>query len=287
MGVIIKTPQLLMEIKLVLVESLFIHEETIPEALTELEYQLIEEQVLKHPMIVDKKTLVVLDGMHRVAALKNLNYRLAPVCLVDYQNPAIELFAWHREFEGRHSLTDLTQAISLNSSFNLSSTSSNQVLDLVNKREVAAALATGNQAFALKSSISFSMKRIYDEIALIESIAQKMGYRLIYSTESDAAESIKSALRPVLIVPSLTKKEVVEGALKKEIFAPKTTRHVVPARPLFVNVPLSWLKQADPIAANKKLKDYLGAKHIIKKESGAIIEGRRYEECSYLFSDSP
>lgn len=287
MGVIIKTPQLLMEIKLVLVESLFIHEETIPEALTILERQIIEEQVLKHPMIVDKKTLVVLDGMHRVAALKNLNYHLAPVCLVGYQNPAIELFAWYREFEGERPLTDLIQAISMESAFKLSSTSSNQVVDLVNRREVAAALATGNQAFLLDSSSHLSMKKIYDEIALIESIAKKMGYSLIYSTESDAAASIKSALRLVLIVPSLTKDEVVEGALKKELYAQKTTRHVVPARPLFVNVPLSWLKQTDPIAANKKLKKYLGAKCIIKKESGAIIEGRRYEECSYLFSDSP
>lgn len=285
MGVIIETPQLFMEITLVSIESLFVHEKTIPSALKELSEQLITEQILKHPIIVDSDTLVVLDGMHRVAALKNLNLKLAPVCLVDYHNPSIELFAWYREFGNGISSTEFTDIITTETLFTIRSSPSQTAFELVKNREVQAALVKGEKSSLLTSSKPLSIKEVYDEIAKIETLAEQIGYHLRYSTESDANESIRSGSWLVLIVPSLTKKEVLEGALKKEIFAQKTTRHVVPARPLFVNIPLSWLSQVNLNDANQKLKEYLEKKQIIKKDPGTIINGRRYEESAYLFID--
>jgi hypothetical protein len=286
MGVIIDTPQLTMEITLVSIASLFIHEETIPEALGKLKQDLIAEQMLKHPLIVDSSTLVVLDGMHRVAALKSLGCQLAAVCLVDYQNPAIKLLAWHREFAGDIEFSEFMKTLTTKCSFNLSPTSINQVFEYVQHRKANAALINGNSAHLLNFPNTSSIKTVYDEISKIETLAREIGYNLLYSTELDAIESIHSSIRPVLIVPSLTKEEVIEWALKNEVFTHKTTRHVVPARPLFVNVPLSWLKQSDLNEANKKLKVYLEKKQIIEKEIGSIINGRRYEERCYIFSDS-
>lgn len=285
MGVIVETPQLLMEIKLVSVDSLFIHEETIPSALEQLKHELVTEQVLKHPIIVDSETLVVLDGMHRVAALKDLGYQLAPVCLVDYQNPAIEIFAWFREFVGNLPFTDFSKTITEKGLLETVQTSSNQAFDLVRNRKTVAALTYGKDAILLNSLSNLTIKEVYDEIAKIESLGQNMGYTLIYSSESDAIKSIQSKIRPVLIVPSLTKEEVIENALIHKVFTQKTTRHLVPARPLFVNVLLPWLEQTNLNKANQKFKTYLRGKKIVKKSPGTTIDGRRYEETTYLFSD--
>ncbi|MFX1509882.1 MAG: ABC transporter ATP-binding protein [Promethearchaeota archaeon] len=285
MGVVIDTPQLRMEIKFVSVESLYTHEETIPAALDQLQQELLEEQILKHPIIVDLKTNVVLDGMHRVAALKNLQCEIAPVCLVNYLNPAIELYAWYREFDGDSSFKSLLSEVSSKGRYKQLRRSSKQAYEIVNARKAMAALASGKKAFLLTPLKSPTIKEIYDKIVEIEVIAQKMSFETVYSTEADALASLQSEKHPVLIVPSLTKEEVVESALQKILFAHKTTRHVVPARPLFTNVPLSWLKEKNLEEANQKLFAYLKSKRIIKKEPGSVIDGRRYEEHTYLFTD--
>ena len=123
MGVLIKTPQLDMEIKIVPITQLHIHEKTIPQALEKLKMEIISQQVLKHPILVDTKSFVVLDGMHRVAALKSLDFLLAPVCLVDYSNPSIKLFTWYRQLDRGINLLDFISTIKERFSYELSSVS--------------------------------------------------------------------------------------------------------------------------------------------------------------------
>jgi hypothetical protein len=285
MGVIIETPQLRMEIKFLSVDSLFTHEETIPTALELLKCDLLKEQVLKHPIIVDAETHVVLDGMHRVAALKSLDYNIVPVCLVDYQNPAIELYAWYREFNGQIPIKSLLDKITSTIKYEQVQISPIRAQELVNQRSAISALVNRKSVFLLASYSSLTIKEVYDKVAAIETIAKELGYNLTYSTEDDALQNLQSEKQLILIVPSLKKKEVIENALKKILFAQKTTRHVVPARPLFTNVPLSWLKTTDIREANQQLNAHLNSKQIIKKDPGSIIDGRRYEERAYLFSD--
>jgi len=286
MGTIIDSPKLRMEIKFASVKSLFTHEETIPSALENLQQEILQEKLLKHPIIVDKETCVVLDGMHRVAALKSLGCTIAPVCFVDYANPAIELFAWYREFEGNQPFPDFLTEISSKGNLDKFPISLEQANKIVKLRKATAALAHKDTAFLLKSKNILTIKQIYDKIAEIEYIATQNGCDVSYSTEADALKGLHLKTRFVLIVPSLTKSEVTEGALKKQLFAHKTTRHVVPARPLFTNVPLSWLKANDLKEANQRLFSHLQSKQIITKDPGSIIDGRRYEECAYLFADS-
>jgi hypothetical protein len=250
-----------------------------------LKQDLIDEKVLHHPMIVDRKTLVVLDGMHRVAALKGLGYKLAPVCLVDYQNPKIELSAWYREFQGEFNLSDFADSLSKQLSLDLKTTTSDHAIEQVDSRQAIAALALGTQAYLLTKPHIPPIKKVYDEIAKIELLAHQLNYQILYSAGVDALKSMQNEINSILIVPALTKSEVVESALSHKLFIQKTTRHLVPARPLFVNVPLSLLEYTDLNEANQRLADYLKKKHIIKQDSGTVINGRRYEERAYIFTD--
>ena len=79
-GFSINHPLVTLEIKLE-IEKLYIHEETIVEIVERLSDEIELDAHVKHPVIVDKETLVVLDGMHRVAALQHLGCKLIPVCM--------------------------------------------------------------------------------------------------------------------------------------------------------------------------------------------------------------
>lgn len=78
------------------ISSLLLHEETIPELLEQLTWSIKKDGCLNHPIIVDAESFLVLDGVHRVAALKRLRCRRIPACLVDYWSPAIKVFNWYR-----------------------------------------------------------------------------------------------------------------------------------------------------------------------------------------------
>lgn len=56
-----------LEISLVDLEKLHIHEEVVPKLVDQLAESIVKDKVLRHPVMVDQKSLVVLDGMHRVA----------------------------------------------------------------------------------------------------------------------------------------------------------------------------------------------------------------------------
>jgi len=68
------------------------HEKGLPLYLELLKREILNDGFLKYPIIVDEKTYVILDGMHRWLALKNLGYTLIPVILVDaFKNPKIRV----------------------------------------------------------------------------------------------------------------------------------------------------------------------------------------------------
>jgi hypothetical protein len=82
------------EFKVVLlpIEKLKPHEKGSPLYLEMLKKEILRDGVLKHPIVADEKTNVILDGMHRWLALKSLGYTQIPVLLVDaFQNPQIRI----------------------------------------------------------------------------------------------------------------------------------------------------------------------------------------------------
>jgi hypothetical protein len=86
-----------------------------------------------------------------------------------------------------------------------------------------------------------------------------------------------------LMTPTVTKKEVVDTALAGKVFSQKTTRHIIPARPMNVNVPIVWLHGNISLdEANTRLREHLASKRIDKLPPGQILD-RRYDEELYVF----
>jgi len=73
------------------------HEQVDESALRALAAEIQRDGRLLQPVIVDAESLVILDGHHRVSALRDLGCRLVPAYLVDYGDPAITVGSWRAE----------------------------------------------------------------------------------------------------------------------------------------------------------------------------------------------
>jgi hypothetical protein len=83
-------------IALIKIDDLKEHEEIRPDYLEELKNQIVSDGILKMPIAVDKKTYVILDGHHRLQALRKIGCTKIPVVLVDYQSPNIKVIGWRQ-----------------------------------------------------------------------------------------------------------------------------------------------------------------------------------------------
>jgi ParB-like nuclease domain. len=87
---IIKYKSIEIGITLKRVEDLRPHEEVDIRHLTGIMHALITLQLIRHPIIVDKHTNVILDGAHRFEALKRIGCKTIPVSLMDYSDERID-----------------------------------------------------------------------------------------------------------------------------------------------------------------------------------------------------
>ena len=112
---------------------------------------------------------------------------------------------------------------------------------MVEEREAVTALFSAGWCLAALGDAP-DIKARYDAVKRIEKILQR-GHQMGYSTDKEARIRVDSGEYAAgLMTPTATKREVVETALAGRVFAQKTTRHIIPARPMNVNVPISWLR---------------------------------------------
>lgn len=280
---IISAGAIRLEISLEDVDKLYIHEEIIPEMLDKLIRKIGEDKVFKDPIIVDKKTLVVLDGMHRVAAAKALGLKYIPVCLVDYDDPAIGLYAWARGVRNI-SLNDVLSL--LKGKYVIEEVGDpNEGLALLEERKIIALITDGKTCYGIVSEAS-DIKSMYDEVKKIERLVEGAGGEVSYYTENEAISKARSSeISAAIIPPRITKEEVRAVALRGEVFVHKATRHIIPSRPMNISVPLDWLYGTHPLdVARKSLVEYLQKKSIRRLPPGTVLD-RRYDEELFVFAD--
>jgi hypothetical protein len=286
----VKASKLELKITLVEVDKLYIHEEIIPKILSSLVEKIKNDGVWTDPIIVDEKTMIVLDGVHRVAAAEKLGFKYIPVCLVDYDNPSIELHTWSRVFKPtrRESgviidyLEVFLRALNASSYRSIHIPSLDIGFKMLNRRDLLGVLIYGKRIIGLKTP-SRDIKIIYDHVKRIENIAVNKGFTIEYYTEQDALSQAKIAEGITLIPPTIKKDEVRAIVLRGEVFAHKATRHVIPTRPLRINIPLKWLTgELNLEAAQRELLKHLSERKIKILPPGTILD-RRYEEELYIF----
>jgi hypothetical protein len=272
------------QIKLVELGKLHIHEEIIPELLDSMMDEIKSSSMLRHPIIADMNTLVVLDGMHRVAALKKIKCRYVPTCLVDYDSPTVKVGCWYRTVSGKAStnaLLDLLRQLKIK----LDKASIAGAKRALEDRKAVAAILSKKDCHTIFAKVS-GIRESYAWVGRIEKTFANSGLNINYETERDAEENVKSGKAiAAVMTPRATKSEVLKAALSGKVFAHKTTRHIVPMRPMGVNVPLAWLTGDMSLdKANAILLKHLSKRKSERLSVGSTFEGRRYEEELLIFS---
>jgi hypothetical protein len=260
--------------------NLLLHEETIPSRVAELKREFLRDEVVRDPVVVDTVSCVVLDGMHRVVALRELDCACIPVCAVDYLNPSIKLGTWYRSISGTMSSDEIKLALSASGlrfetfPFDISNIRENPVLAMLFAHRECLKLENGDM-------------RVFATLKTAEQCLRKLGLTVKFETESDALKNlVDKKTKAVMTLPMIDKASVRRAGLTGRLLPHKVTRHIIPARPLGVNVPLITLTDRNtPLTdLNQRLVSSLRIRGITRKPSGAIIGGRRYEEETFIFN---
>ena len=274
-----------LDLALAEIDRLHLHEETIPELLEDLTRAIEEDGILEDPVIVDRETFVVLDGMHRVKALRRLGCRFIPVCFVDYHNPEIRVDRWCRTVMDGTRMDELRECIE-SAGLEIEEFSDSPLVEPPLVKGVVGVLETRRGRYLLTSDGKMSVLSSFRAVGRVEGELRSRGFKIGYETERDAEEKLRSGeVDAVILPPKIGKEDVVETAVRGEVFIHKATRHIIPARPMQVNVPLALLRGSGLTLeeANKRLSETLRLRSLKRMPPGSLWKGRRYEEEIYLF----
>lgn len=234
--------EIIRELRIVEVGLLHNHEDIIPQNFLRLKEAMLNIGQLVDPLIVDEKSLVVLDGNHRIKVLEMIMCPRAVCQFVDYSNPKIKVGTWIPVSAGLGP-KELRDA--------------GLELEECGREEGLKKLAEKKAVFMLsKKDGNFLVEPgEYTLEALIE--AQKKALGKLDDTElwfypDDEGEELVAQGMSVLYRKVYTKGEIVERALSGKIFPPKSTRHVIPNRIIRLNMRLGWLHEGE-----KEARQYL------------------------------
>jgi len=278
----ISSSSLSFRIGLVEIDALSPHEEVIESIVESLAKEMLAEGLVRDPLMVDQGEYVILDGMHRFGALKHLKCRFVPCCLVDYDSSKIQVGSWFRLFAVKEPESTAEQLLSDNG---IEGSKEEREVANMTYNQHAIILTDKGSRFVLPESVEM-IDRAKTAVRL-EKAMLKAGHSVEYHSEIVAFERLKSGRANFVIsLPIFSKQQIREFGLQKRLLPHKVTRHVVPSRPLRVDIPLELLRDQTKsrVEAEKKLGEMLAVKHVERKPPGSVVDGRRYQEELLLFS---
>ena len=259
------------------IQELKPHEETVATDLRGIVTTLERDPILRHPIIADSATGAVLDGTHRLAALSQLGCKTIPTALIDYQNPLVKVDRWFRVIAGEK-LSDFMKRVK-DRTTPLPIPASQSDPSLLSRLSYAT-LCDQSECFTFGSHGSRALEACQNAFQ-IEEMARNNHLIIAYVDNDDLRELSKNAF--LMSTIRVEKSEVVESCVSHKLFPPKSTRHLIPSRPLGLAVPLALLKSGNYAEAESAFVRHVRSKHIRRLPEGSKVGSRRYLEEVFLF----
>jgi len=258
------------------IQDLKPHEQIVEPDLQGIIAALKRDPVLRHPIIADSTSGAVLDGTHRLEALKRLGAFTIPTALIDYQNPLVLIDRWFRIVNGTK-LQDFVHQIPEFSPYQVEAEDANQSLS---ERSCYASLRDKTVCFSFKSEQTTPLS-LYNNSFKLEQSARELPLKITYTDNDDIKTLTGSSF--LMSTIKLNKREVIESSQQRHPFPPKSTRHLIPSRPLGLGVSLRILNNPNVQEAEAEFEDHIRSKKITRKPEGSWIGSRRYMEEVFLF----
>jgi hypothetical protein len=271
------------EIKVVPIKDLVFHEIEEPLRTKRLEERLMSDGFLKNPVIVGRipnsdSKLLLLDGMHRVSALRNLGCDSVVAQFVDYFDNEVKVDAWCHLIQNCDR-QDLLSKISGIRNVRLTKTSTKRARELLKQRRILCYLL-------FKNLDTFTVKGISDLKAAVSELSKIIGICHESSSVRRGSEAETRFLlmrqkmaSAALMIPVFKKKEIVEFAIEKKKLPTGITRHIVPSRVLGLRVDLGLLKVEMPIEGRNSIIQEMFS---LRMANGKV---RYYGESVLIFDD--
>jgi hypothetical protein len=259
------------------IDELIQHEETMPSLLDSVVSELRTAGMLLHPIVVSSQHHVVLDGNHRVEALRRIGAKRVLAYQVDYYSDEVAVKRWFRSVSGNVDVEELLERVAGTLNVEVLRTGREESIESLESdvRAIASILDQNGSAFLLRSGSPVPTYRAYAMMAEIDRALAP--FELSYETEDMALARLERKERRIVVASRpIRKEEVIESALKGMRFPPKSSRHVVKGRVLFAMVPLEVLLSGDEGAAESYLR-HLGGLRVMSLPPGSTID-RTYEE---------
>jgi L-serine kinase (ADP) len=288
----IETGDLTMHLEVVRVETLQEHEETLPHVADTLALEFRNWAHLQNPIIVEHHH-IVLDGNHRTFVFKQLGFRFIPVCRIDYYSEHVGLRYWFRVIRGTAAPLEHIIRIVSGMGGRMERVGSREILatELV-RHPLACGLETGSVSSLVRfpSSAAHDAVSAYHALERLQERILQAGGELEYvpcrDLTGEGACTLPGENDLAIWTPHITKDMVVGAAREGKVFTPKATRHLVPARPIHVDVPVRWFREnVSEDEMNARFAAFLRNKEIRRFGPGQVINGRYYGEEVFVFYD--
>ncbi|MDW8359530.1 MAG: ParB N-terminal domain-containing protein [Candidatus Caldarchaeum sp.] len=243
------------------------HEQSIQRIVDKLAEDIKKSGRIIHPVIVDASTGLVVDGTHRVEAAKHLKLRYIPVYSVDYLSEKIVLDGWGRILKKPAEFRRLfDEAVKIG--FKPCETTA----------EASVCFFTSSGSASCLSLEEADVHRLYEKISKLESYLSK--FDIMYVPEPQLMQALVSGGSQLgYRIRLLRKTEVLNLVERGFRLPPKSTRHVVDRRPMFVLCPLEILRSVD---AESLFHDWLSRGSWVELGEGVELD-RRYDEKVAVF----
>ncbi|MFH0884401.1 MAG: hypothetical protein V1861_01700 [Candidatus Micrarchaeota archaeon] len=217
------------------VKNLLSHEQIISQNLKRLKEAMLNIGHLVDPLIVDKKTGVVLDGNHRLKVLEIIECPHATVQALDYMSDEIGVGTWYP-----------TVSFNADEVFHLDSLKHEKVDYAAGKAAIDSLKAPfmlmgKDKECHLINPGSYKLMEMVEEQNYVFSLLEKGSVDYIPDEEIEKAHSMGKS---VLYRRAYTKEEIVKAAQAHTPFPPKSTRHKIPGRIIRLNMKLGWLHRS-------------------------------------------
>ncbi len=270
---------LAIDLRIVPVDELIPHEQTIPLLLQSVTRDLERTRLQRDPILVDSKTMLVLDGMHRRAALESVHCHFAMCAAYDYLADSTKLQRWLRYFVAPdRQFIDATIRL-----FDLERVENIQIASRqIDSKEKSIALLSNRQSYV--SNERYDLTSVYRRVAEFDILASESKISVEYQPDSDNGDLFLSESVFVLYPLPFSKQDVIQAGESKSLLPHKTTRHIVPIRPMGIYFPLELLKNGSKEQCEQKLQEIVKTSKIEFIEANSWYEGRKYSEPLALFN---
>lgn len=259
----LKPAEILKRLRIVDVNNIEPHEQYIDKLLIKIKEKILKDGVFKDPILTDHSNGLVIDGTHRLLAMRELGFKYIPTLDFDYLRDDIELGRWFRIV--RINVDDIFKRIRSKISLKEISIESSNIQRLIDEKPVT--ILFKGRIFVSEEGEWYQILRNIDEELKDEEIDFIEDYRL---RDSDYRNHL------IVCYKHISRYEILQIFKSNIKLSYKSTRHTPPFRVLNINISLDLLNnlsQAEEYLSKLEL-EYLGR--------DILYENRIYKERIYV-----